>query len=254
MMESFTFFSHMVENLYGNLHPGHAVSPTPRSHQLPNRKPTPAGTGVLSSLPLFRRAMGPDFRDRRAPEFPDPASSNLRRPHRKYSTSSICHDRRVAATKTTDEWLTLLDAAIIPANALQYDGSRADRSAPWNQVASSRKRIAHAGRPLTAPLNTGHHFSDSPPVSAYPPCLAPDTEDRARKASVSSRLGGPRRHGGPADAAQGSSRSAQSDRQLCKNSPKNMKRAPATTGMHKPVSDRKVAGRSRAIKTACTGH
>jgi crotonobetainyl-CoA:carnitine CoA-transferase CaiB-like acyl-CoA transferase len=114
MMESFTFF-HMVENLYGETYlPGNGKLAYTRSINK-NRKPYPTLDGHIGLVPYSDAQWRTFFElGGRPGVFDDPRfSTYAARTENTTELYSIIEE--VASTKTTDEWLDLLDAANIPA-------------------------------------------------------------------------------------------------------------------------------------------
>ena len=174
MMESFTFFN-MVENLYGETFiPGNGRLAYTRSINA-NRKPYATQDGYIGLVPYSDEQWAQFFEIGGRPEvFQDPRFST-------YSarTENInelyAMIEEVAATKTTDEWLTLLDAANIP--AMRYNTMEAVLTDPHlTQVGFFQERVhpqAGAYRAMKHPVT----FSDSPAsIRLDPPCLGADTE------------------------------------------------------------------------------
>jgi crotonobetainyl-CoA:carnitine CoA-transferase CaiB-like acyl-CoA transferase len=114
MMESFTFF-HMVENLYGETYlPGNGKLAYTRSINK-NRKPYPTLDGHIGLVPYSDAQWRTFFElGGRPGVFDDPRfSTYAARTENTTELYSIIEE--VASTKTTAEWLDLLDAANIPA-------------------------------------------------------------------------------------------------------------------------------------------
>lgn len=174
MLECFTFFN-MVENLYGETFlPGNGNLGYSRSINA-NRKPYPTLDGYIGLVPysdeqweLFFEIGG------RSDVFQDPRFSTYQaRTENVTALYGLIND--VAATKTTDEWLTLLEAANIP--AMRYN-EMADvlTDQHLKDVDFFQERIhKDAG-----PYRTIRHpvlFSDSPAsIRSDAPTLGADTE------------------------------------------------------------------------------
>lgn len=114
MFESFTFFN-MVENLYGETFvPGNGKLGYTRSIN-PRRRPYPTADGYIAIVPYADRQWERFFEIGGRPGvFQDPrfATYEQRTQHTGELYAII---EEVAATKTTDEWMKLLDAEDIPA-------------------------------------------------------------------------------------------------------------------------------------------
>ncbi len=114
MMESFTFFN-MVENLYGETFvPGTGKLAYTRSINA-NRKPYRTKDGYIGLVPYSDDQWATFFEIGGKPGvFADPRfSTHKARTENTGALYAIIGE--VAATRTTDEWLTLLDKANIPA-------------------------------------------------------------------------------------------------------------------------------------------
>ena len=174
MMESFTFFN-MVENLYGETFiPGNGRLAYTRSINA-NRKPYPTQDGYIGLVPYSDEQWAEFFEIGGRPEvFQDPRFSTYAA-RTENINDLYAMIEEVAATKTTDEWLTLLDAANIP--AMRYNTMEAVLTDPHlTQVGFFQERVhpqAGAYRALKHPVT----FSDSPAsIRLDPPCLGADTE------------------------------------------------------------------------------
>lgn len=174
MLECFTFFN-MVENLYGETFlPGNGKLGYSRSINA-NRKPYPTKDGYIGLVPysdeqwkLFFEIGG------RADVFQDPRFSTYQA--RTENTGALYGlINEVAATKTTAEWLTLLEKANIP--AMRYNEMSDVLTDPHlNDVGFFIERMhkdAGAYRTLRHPVL----FSDSPAnIRSDAPVLGADTE------------------------------------------------------------------------------
>ena len=174
MMESFTFFN-MVENLYGETFiPGNGRLAYTRSINA-NRKPYPTQDGYIGLVPYSDEQWAEFFEIGGRPEvFQDPRFSTYAA-RTENINDLYAMIEEVAATKTTDEWLTLLDAANIP--AMRYNTMEAVLTDPHlTQVGFFQERVhpqAGAYRAMKHPVT----FSDSPAsIRLDPPCLGADTE------------------------------------------------------------------------------
>jgi len=114
MLECFTFFN-MVENLYGETFiPARGKLAYTRSVN-PNRRPYPTLDGYIGLVPYSDEQWEKFFQIGGKPDvFRDPRFSTYKA--RTENTGALyALIEEVAATRTTDEWLVLLDEANIPA-------------------------------------------------------------------------------------------------------------------------------------------
>ena len=159
MMESFTFFN-MVENLYGETFiPGNGRLGYTRSINA-NRKPYPTQDGYIGLVPYSDEQWAQFFEiGGRQDVFKDPRFSTYSA-RTENITDLYALIEEVAATKTTDAWLALLDEANIP--AMRYNTMEAVLTDPHlTQVGFFEERvhaIAGAYRAMKHPVT----FSDSP--------------------------------------------------------------------------------------------
>jgi crotonobetainyl-CoA:carnitine CoA-transferase CaiB-like acyl-CoA transferase len=114
MLESFTFFN-MVENLYGETF----IPPTgPMAYSRsinPRRRPYPTKDGFIAIVPYSDDQWRTFFELGGMPDvFEDPRFASY--PARAENVDALyARIEEVSATRTTEDWLTLLDAANIPA-------------------------------------------------------------------------------------------------------------------------------------------
>jgi crotonobetainyl-CoA:carnitine CoA-transferase CaiB-like acyl-CoA transferase len=174
MLESFTFFN-MVENLYGETFiPGNGRLAYTRSINA-NRKPYKTKDGYIGLVPYSDQQWAEFFAiGGRADIFNDPRFSTYAA-RTEHITELYALIEQVAATKTTEEWLTRLNKANIP--AMRYNTMEAVLTDPHLvQVGFFQERIhavAGAYRAMKHPVS----FSDSPAsIRLDPPCLGADTE------------------------------------------------------------------------------
>jgi crotonobetainyl-CoA:carnitine CoA-transferase CaiB-like acyl-CoA transferase len=114
MLECFTFFN-MVENLYGETFlPGNGKLAYTRSVN-PNRRPYPTKDGYIGLVPYSDQQWEKFFEIGGMPGvFQDPRFSTYAA--RTENTGALyALIEQVTATRTTDEWLELMDKANIPA-------------------------------------------------------------------------------------------------------------------------------------------
>lgn len=113
MFECFTFFN-MVENLYGQTFPGDGKFGYTRSIN-PRRRPYPTRDGYIAIVPYIDRQWERFFEIGGRPGvFQDPRFSTYEE-RTKHTGELYAIIEEVAATKTTDEWVMLLDKEDIPA-------------------------------------------------------------------------------------------------------------------------------------------
>jgi len=113
MFECFTFFN-MVENLYGQTFPGDGKFGYTRSIN-PRRMPYPTKDGYIAIVPYIDRQWERFFEIGGKPGvFQDPRFSTYEE-RTKHTGDLYAIIEEVAATKTTDEWVLLLDQEDIPA-------------------------------------------------------------------------------------------------------------------------------------------
>ncbi|ASR51758.1 CaiB/BaiF CoA transferase family protein [Blastomonas fulva] len=113
MFECFTFFN-MVENLYGQTFPGDGKFGYTRSMN-PRRRPYPTKDGFIAIVPYVDRQWERFFEIGGRPGvFQDPRFSTYEERTR-HTGDLYAIIEEVAATKTTDEWVELLDKEDIPA-------------------------------------------------------------------------------------------------------------------------------------------
>lgn len=174
MLESFTFFN-MVENLYGETFlPGNGKLAYTRSINA-NRKPYPTKDGYIGLVPYSDSQWETFFKLGGQPDvFQDPRfSTYAARTENIGELYGLIED--VARTKTTDEWLVLLDQADIP--AMRYNTMDAVLSDPHlNQVGFFETRTHETAGPYRS-MRHPVHFSDSPASTRIdPPILGRDTD------------------------------------------------------------------------------
>jgi len=114
MFECFTFFN-MVENLYGETFiPGDGKLGYTRSIN-PRRRPYPTKDGYIAIVPYIDRQWERFFEIGGRPGvFQDPRFSSYEA-RTQHTSELYAIIEEVAGTKTTDEWVALLDAENIPA-------------------------------------------------------------------------------------------------------------------------------------------
>ncbi|MEO1305659.1 MAG: CoA transferase [Pseudomonadota bacterium] len=174
MLESFTFFN-MVENLYGETFlPGNGKLAYTRSINA-NRKPYKTKDGYIGLVPYSDKQWETFFEMGGKPGvFEDPRfSSYAARTENITDLYAIIGE--VALLKTTDEWLTLLDAANIP--AMRYNQMSDVLADPHLEAVGFFETREHpkAGeyRSMKHPVS----FSATPAnVALDPPTLGADTE------------------------------------------------------------------------------
>ena len=173
MLESFTFFN-LVENLYGETFlPGNGKLAYTRSVN-PHRKPYKTKDGYIGLVPYSDKQWKTFFEiGGRAGVFDDPRFSDYKtRTENIGELYALIHE--VAQTKTTAEWLELLDAANIP--AMRYNSMEDVLTDPHlNEVeffeeakhkdAGPHRRMRHpvkfSGSPANIRLDAPRHGADT---------------------------------------------------------------------------------------------
>ncbi len=174
MLESFTFFN-LVENLYGETFlPGDGKMAYTRSIN-PRRKPYPTLDGYIAIVPYSDQQWAHFFElGGRPGVFDDPRFSSYQaRTQNVGDLYAIIEE--VAATKTTQDWLDILDKANIP--AMRFNEMLDVLDEPHlKSVGFFEERIhpdAGAYRSMRHPV----HFSRTPAATRLdPPRLGADTE------------------------------------------------------------------------------
>ena len=176
MFECFTFFN-MVENLYGQTFPGDGKFGYTRSIN-PRRRPYPTKDGYIAIVPYIDRQWERFFEIGGRPGvFQDPRFSTYEE-RTKHTGDLYAIIEEVAATKTTDEWVELLDREDIPAmrfNRIEdvpndphlkatgfFIDAQADHIGPYRTL---RHPIAFGGSPVNqrlAPQSVGAHNHELP--------------------------------------------------------------------------------------------
>lgn len=174
MLESFTFFN-MVENLYGETFlPGNGKLAYTRSINA-NRKPYKTKDGYIGLVPYSDEQWETFFklggRDR---VFEDPRFSTYQA-RTENTTELYAIIGEVAETKTTAEWLSLLDEANIP--AMKYNTMEDVLTDPHLVGVDFFQTRDH---PVAGPYRTMKHpvlFSATPAgITRDPPTLGADTD------------------------------------------------------------------------------
>ena len=174
MLETFTFF-HMVENLYGETFlPGNGKMAYSRSINA-NRRPYPTKDGYIGLVPYSDDQWEYFFEiGGKKGVFEDP----------RFSTYSARTENigelyalieEISATKTTDEWLELMDEANIPAMRFntQTEVLKDEHLAAVDFFQELEHPEAGKYRSMRHPV----HFSETPAnTRLHPPTLGADTE------------------------------------------------------------------------------
>ncbi|WP_321490551.1 CoA transferase [uncultured Hyphomonas sp.] len=174
MLEAFTFFN-MVENLYGEtfVPPSYGMAYT-RSIN-PNRKPYPTKDGYIGLVPYSDAQWAQFFEIGGMPGvFEDPrfATYQARTEH---TTELYALIEQVAATKTTGEWLDLLDAANIP--AMRYNTVEDVLEDPHMKAVDFFAQRTHPDAGTYRSMRHPVRFSETPAsVRTDPRRLGEDTE------------------------------------------------------------------------------
>lgn len=176
MFECFTFFN-MVENLYGHTFPGNGKFGYTRSIN-PRRRPYPTKDGYIAIVPYVDKQWARFFEIGGRPGvFQDPRFSTYEE-RTKHTGDLYAIIEEVALTKTTDEWVELLEVEDIPAMRfnriedvpndphLAATGFFMDADAPHiGAYRTLRHPIAFAGSPANqrlAPQSLGAQDSELP--------------------------------------------------------------------------------------------
>lgn len=176
MFECFTWFN-MVENLYGQTFPGDGKLGYSRSIN-PRRRPYPTKDGFIAIVPYVDRQWERFFEIGGRPGvFQDPRFSTYTE-RTKHTGELYAIIEEVAATKTTDEWVDLLEQENIPAMRfnpmaqvledphLVATGFFIDAEAPGiGRYRTLRHPVAFTGSPVNqrlAPQRLGAQDSELP--------------------------------------------------------------------------------------------
>lgn len=174
MLEAFTFFN-MVENLYGETFIPASYGMAYTRSINPNRKPYPTKDGYIGLVPYSDAQWAEFFEIGGMPGvFEDPRFSTYTA-RVEHITELYGLIEEVAATKTTAEWLDLLDAANIP--AMRYNTMEEVLQDPHLAAvgffAEREHPVAGRYRSMRHPV----HFSETPAsVRSDPARLGADTE------------------------------------------------------------------------------
>lgn len=174
MLESFTFFN-MVENLYGETFlPGNGKVAYTRSINA-NRKPYPTKDGHIALVP-YSDAQWEKFFELggKTGVFDDERfSTYAARTENIGALYALIED--VSVTKTTEEWLSLLDKAQIP--AMRFNQMVDVLSDPHLEAVGFFETRQHPDAGAYRSMRHPVHFSETPAsVHADPPRLGADTE------------------------------------------------------------------------------
>ena len=174
MLEAFTFFN-MVENLYGETYvpPLYGMAYT-RSIN-PNRKPYPTKDGYIGLVPYSDAQWAQFFEIGGMPGvFEDPRFATYEA-RTENVTELYALIEKVAATKTTQEWLDRLDAANIP--AMRYNTVEDVLEDPHLRAVGFFLQREHPAAGTYRSMRHPVHFSETPAsVRSDPRRLGEDTE------------------------------------------------------------------------------
>lgn len=174
MLEAFTFFN-MVENLYGE-----TFIPAPYGMAYtrsinPNRKPYPTKDGYIGLVPYSDAQWAQFFEIGGMPGVFDDPRFSTHTARTEHTTELYALIEQVAATKTTGEWLDLLDAANIP--AMRYNTMDAVLEDAHLAAVGFFGEREHASAGRYRSMRHPVHFSETPAsVRTDPPRLGEDTE------------------------------------------------------------------------------
>ena len=174
MLEAFTFFN-MVENLYGETFiPATYGMGYTRSIN-PNRKPYPTKDGYIGLVPYSDAQWAQFFEIGGMPGVFDDPRFSTHTARTEHTTELYALIEQVAATKTTGEWLDLLDAANIP--AMRYNTMDAVLEDPHLATVGFFGEREHGAIGRYRSMRHPVHFSETPAsVRTEPPRLGEDTE------------------------------------------------------------------------------
>ncbi len=174
MLEAFTFFN-MVENLYGETFVPASYGMAYTRSINPNRKPYPTKDGYIGLVPYSDAQWAQFFEIGGMPGvFEDPrfATYQARTEH---VTELYALIEQVAATKTTGEWLDLLDAANIP--AMRYNTVEDVLEDPHMKAVDFFAQRTHPDAGTYRSMRHPVRFSETPAsVRTEPRRLGEDTE------------------------------------------------------------------------------
>ncbi|MEZ6011687.1 MAG: CoA transferase [Hyphomonas sp.] len=174
MLEAFTFFN-MVENLYGETFiPATYGMGYTRSIN-PNRKPYPTKDGYIGLVPYSDAQWAQFFEIGGMPGVFDDPRFSTHTARTEHTTELYALIEQVAATKTTGEWLDLLDAANIP--VMRYNTMDAVLEDPHLAAVGFFGEREHGAIGRYRSMRHPVHFSETPAsVRTEPPRLGEDTE------------------------------------------------------------------------------
>ena len=174
MLESFTFFN-LVENLYGETFlPGDGKMAYTRSVN-PRRKPYPTQDGYIAIVPYSDQQWAQFFElGGRSGVFDDPRFSTYQaRTQNVGDLYAIIEE--VAATKTTQDWLDILDRANIP--AMRFNEMVDVLKEPHLESVGFFEERNHPDAGPYRSMRHPVHFSLTPAATRLdPPRLGADTE------------------------------------------------------------------------------
>ena len=174
MLEAFTFF-HMVENLYGETFlPGNGKMAYSRSINA-NRRPYPTKDGYIGLVPYSDEQWEHFFKiGGREGVFEDPRfKTYAARTENIGELYALIEE--VSATKTTDEWLALMDEANIP--AMRFNTQAEVLQDPHLAAVKFFEELTHPDAGKYRSMRHPVHFSQTPAnTRLHPPTLGADTE------------------------------------------------------------------------------
>ncbi len=174
MLEAFTFFN-MVENLYGESYIPAPYGMAYTRSVNPNRKPYPTKDGYIGLVPYTDAQWSQFFEIGGRPGvFEDPRfRTHAARTENVGALYALIEE--TAATKTTDEWLELLDAANIP--AMRYNTLEETLADPHLAATGFFEERDHAAGFRFRSMRHPVHFSETPASTRIDPApLGADTE------------------------------------------------------------------------------
>lgn len=174
MLEAFTFFN-MVENLYGETYIPASYGMAYTRSINPNRKPYPTKDGYIGLVPYSDAQWAEFFEIGGMPGVFEDSRFATHGARTEHITELYALIEQVAATKTTAEWLDLLDAANIP--AMRYNTMEDVLEDPHLKAVGFFAEREHPTAGRYRSMRHPVHFSESPAsVCRDPARLGADTE------------------------------------------------------------------------------
>jgi crotonobetainyl-CoA:carnitine CoA-transferase CaiB-like acyl-CoA transferase len=174
MLEAFTFFN-LVENLYGETFlPGNGKMAYTRSVN-PNRRPYPTQNGYIGLVPYSDQQWEKFFELGGRPGLFDDPRFNSYKARTENTGALYALIEEISATRTTEDWLVLLDAADIP--AMRYNTLSEVLTDPHLAATGFFETREHPEAGPYRAMRHPVHFSATPAsITREPPRLGADTE------------------------------------------------------------------------------